>query len=129
MKKLFLILFLIAWENCYSQEPNKKILNGILTTKNGTAIPGCNVLLVGSKTGTVTDICGEFSIQIPSNYNGRIAFNCMTPNNWEGDLKKVQNKKIRNEKVLIFTLVDWKNFENAPCERKIDTKGSIKLRY
>ena len=40
-------------------------ITGTVTEKNGTPIPGVNVVVTGTTQGTVTDIAGKYSIEVP----------------------------------------------------------------
>lgn len=44
----------------------KTTISGIVKDKNGEAIIGASVVVKGSTNGTITDIDGKFSIQVPS---------------------------------------------------------------
>ena len=46
-------------------QPQKKQITGAVTEKNGTPIPGVNVIVTGTTLGTVTDIAGKYSIEVP----------------------------------------------------------------
>jgi TonB-linked SusC/RagA family outer membrane protein len=43
----------------------QKILAGTVTDKNGTALPGVNVVVTGTTVGKITDVAGKYSIEIP----------------------------------------------------------------
>lgn len=43
----------------------KKTIKGIVTDETGEPLIGVNVLLVGTMNGTITDVNGEYSIQVP----------------------------------------------------------------
>ncbi|MDO9340971.1 MAG: SusC/RagA family TonB-linked outer membrane protein, partial [Bacteroidales bacterium] len=40
-------------------------VTGIVTDKNGAPVPGVNVVVTGTTQGTMTDIAGKYSIEIP----------------------------------------------------------------
>ncbi|NPA37509.1 MAG: TonB-dependent receptor [Chlorobi bacterium] len=44
-----------------------KVLTGVVTDKNGDPIPGVNVIIRGTSIGTITDINGKYSIDVPAN--------------------------------------------------------------
>ena len=52
-------------ENIASQEQQEATItvNGTVTDQNGEPIPGVNVVVVGTSTGTITDVDGRYSIQ------------------------------------------------------------------
>ncbi|QCK14605.1 SusC/RagA family TonB-linked outer membrane protein [Mangrovivirga cuniculi] len=65
MKKLYLIWMMMALVTCatYAQST---VTGTIKDATDNTGIPGVNVLVKGSTTGTVTDINGDFSIDVSS---------------------------------------------------------------
>lgn len=48
-----------------SKTPEKHTVNGKVSGADGLTIPGVNVYLKGSNEGTVTNINGEFSLEVP----------------------------------------------------------------
>lgn len=60
MKKIITLFFLILITlTSWSQQ---RVITGTVTDAQGSGIPGVTVLLVGTNTGTVTDIDGKYSI-------------------------------------------------------------------
>uniref|UniRef100_UPI0032177E52 carboxypeptidase-like regulatory domain-containing protein n=1 Tax=uncultured Draconibacterium sp. TaxID=1573823 RepID=UPI0032177E52 len=49
-------------------------ITGKVTNKKGEALPGTAVLLKGTTTGTITDMSGEYSLQIPAKSNLSLTF-------------------------------------------------------
>jgi TonB-dependent starch-binding outer membrane protein SusC len=71
MKKLynkamrFVLLFL--WLACsHAVLAQERVVSGTVKDENGAAMPGVNVLVVGTSNGTVTDASGKYSISIGS---------------------------------------------------------------
>ncbi|GJM59965.1 carboxypeptidase-like regulatory domain-containing protein [Persicobacter diffluens] len=65
MKKALLMAFamLLTMSAAFAQG---RVVTGTVTAEeNGDPIPGVNVLIKGQATGTVTDIEGKYSIQVP----------------------------------------------------------------
>ena len=117
---LVFIILVIASLNTFAQT---KELRGILTAKNGDAIPGCNVLIKGQLTSVNTQACGEFRITIPDNYEGTLIFSCMAPRVWE-----IQLRKLKDVGNVIIALNDWDEFENGPCDKNFKREKRIKIR-
>lgn len=46
---------------------SEHIITGIVKDENGLGIPGVNIMAKGTTTGTITDINGHYSLQIPKN--------------------------------------------------------------
>jgi TonB-linked SusC/RagA family outer membrane protein len=66
MKKRLLkltVLLLLAAFTGFAQE---RAVTGTVTAKDGSAMPGVNVVLKGTSSGTTTDASGMFSINVPS---------------------------------------------------------------
>src|SRR5690606_31989156 len=60
---LFFVLYLV----CFSAWAQERIVTGIITSiEDKSPIPGVNVLVKGSTTGTILDVDGKYSIQVPS---------------------------------------------------------------
>ncbi len=65
MKRKILFLFLIT--ATFTQVWAQKTVNGKVTSaEDGSALPGVNVLVVGSQEGSITDVEGNFSLEVPS---------------------------------------------------------------
>ncbi|MBN1181546.1 MAG: carboxypeptidase-like regulatory domain-containing protein, partial [Bacteroidales bacterium] len=63
-KKLFtLLLMLFAVSIIYAQE---RIVQGLITDESKIPIPGANIAIVGTTTGTVSDLEGKFTLKVPS---------------------------------------------------------------
>ena len=58
------ILLLCLWQPALAQDT---VVKGIVTDETGAAMPGVNVIIKGTSTGTTTDVNGGFSIGVPSN--------------------------------------------------------------
>ena len=119
---LIIFVFTITSTTTFGQTSTKE-LTGILTTKNGDAIPGCNVVIKGQVTSVSTQLCGEFKITVPDNYEGVLVFSCLTPRVWE-----IPIKKLKDIDKVIITLNDWKEFENGPCDKNFKNEKRIKIK-
>ena len=62
----FLFLFLtVVWGQTFAQSRN---VSGTVTdASNGDALPGVSVLVKGTSIGTITDVNGQFTLQVTSN--------------------------------------------------------------
>jgi TonB-linked SusC/RagA family outer membrane protein len=47
-------------------EPQQGHITGTVTGKDGTSLPGVNVVVTGTTQGTMTDIAGKYSIDVPT---------------------------------------------------------------
>lgn len=62
MKKLtFLVFLLFAWTQLFAQQMS---ITGKVTDEDGIPMPGVNVEVKSSTTGTITDLDGNFSIKV-----------------------------------------------------------------
>jgi TonB-linked SusC/RagA family outer membrane protein len=43
----------------------ERVVTGTVTDENGSGMPGVNVLVKGTSTGTATDVSGKFSLSVP----------------------------------------------------------------
>ena len=48
------------------QQSNEKLIKGIVYDEQGVSLPGVNILINGTKIGTLTDVDGKFSISVPA---------------------------------------------------------------
>ncbi|HAZ03149.1 MAG TPA: TonB-dependent receptor [Marinilabiliales bacterium] len=61
-------LFLIvaaSWHYTLAQSTKNKLVTGIVTDASNNPLPGVNITIKGTNTGTVTDLEGRFSIELP----------------------------------------------------------------
>ncbi|MDN5200322.1 TonB-dependent receptor [Fulvivirgaceae bacterium BMA10] len=67
MKKFYLLLFcLLTGSLLFAQQ---RTVNGTIKDDAGNAIPGVNVLVKGTQSGTISDIDGKYSITVADNQN------------------------------------------------------------
>lgn len=67
MKRLLLsstMVLLIAIGNAFAQE--RTVSGRVTSTEDGSALPGVNVVLKGSSSGTATDADGRYSLTVPA---------------------------------------------------------------
>lgn len=71
MKTKIWILATLVFSSLGFSIPETRTITGTVTSADdGSALPGVNVLLKGTGTGTATDAKGKYSIQIPSGSGG-----------------------------------------------------------
>ena len=70
LMKLFLLLFMAGTMSSYAQMTVK----GTVTDKGGEALPGAEIIVVGSKTGVITDFDGHYKIQAKKGDKLRVSF-------------------------------------------------------
>lgn len=56
-------LCLLCTHHLYAQSI---VVNGVVKDETGVALPGVNILVKGTTTGTVTDADGKYSLEVPS---------------------------------------------------------------
>lgn len=61
----FLILLLIFVFTIGSAEAQQRTVKGKVTSKDDGALPGVNIVLQGTVTGTTTDVNGNYTINVP----------------------------------------------------------------
>ena len=64
MKKFFLLFLLLS--SSFTIAVGQRVLSGSITDEAGDPLIGANVLVAGSTTGTVTDLDGNFTLDVPA---------------------------------------------------------------
>ncbi len=68
MKKILLITFMFVTALVTQSWAQDQVVSGKITSaEDGSALPGVNVVLKGTTTGTTSDIDGNFKLSVPSN--------------------------------------------------------------
>ena len=62
-RKSMLLMLLVLF--CTSLQAQIRVTGTVISSEDDSAIPGVNVLVVGSSTGTTTDIDGKYSLEVP----------------------------------------------------------------
>lgn len=65
MKKVLLMLFFLSSAVSLTLAQERIVTGKITSGEDGSALPGVNVILKGTATGTITDIDGNYSISVP----------------------------------------------------------------
>ena len=68
MKHLLAILFFLLCNSVYTQS-----INGIVNSES-IAIEGVNVSILGSSSGTSTDLMGKYQLKVKANTTQKVAF-------------------------------------------------------
>lgn len=63
---IFMFLLNIKASNAIESLPDQTIVSGFVTDDTGAALPGVNIVIVGTSTGTQTDFDGNYSISASS---------------------------------------------------------------
>ncbi|WP_053970837.1 TonB-dependent receptor [Mangrovimonas sp. ST2L15] len=61
-KRLFIVTFFLGCLFGFSQE---RIITGTIVDESGITVPGANVILKNTSIGTMTDMDGQYSLEIP----------------------------------------------------------------
>ena len=117
-----LLVFLFTQDTYVVAQTTSLTVTGILTGKNGNPIPGCNVIVKGKTSQTNTQLCGEFTIDVPDNA-ATLVFSCLAFRTWE-----VPVKKLVKAKCSVIVLNDWKDFDNGSCSKNYAGEKRIKIR-
>jgi TonB-linked SusC/RagA family outer membrane protein len=59
-------ILLLNKESAETLDMQQNRVSGIVTEKNGTPIPGVNVVVTGTTQGTITDASGKYNIEVPA---------------------------------------------------------------
>lgn len=97
-KVLLLAVFLFSITHTASGQQKRINLKGVVTSKDGVPFIGCNISLKGTRYSTTTQVCGNFEISIPEDYNGILSFSCFNARSYEVELFKLKDK----EKIIVL---------------------------
>ena len=64
-KCLLLLLFFVLWGISYAQQYN--VTGKVTSAEDGTSLPGVSISVKGTTTGTITDIDGNYSLNVKDN--------------------------------------------------------------
>lgn len=102
---LFILIFFLMIPSVLSSQESRKI-TGKITDNNGESIIGANVIEKGSTNGTVTDINGNFLLEVSQSsvleisYIGYITQTIPVANNTTFNIKLIDDTKILDEVVI-----------------------------
>lgn len=69
-RKIFRMLFILGiWAFGLSALAQDRLITGTVVDSNGEELPGVNIIIKGTTTGTVTDFDGNFQLQVPDAAN------------------------------------------------------------
>ena len=71
MRLIFLLLFSTIFNNLNAQD---KVINGKVSDENNEGLPGATIIIKGTTKGTVTDIEGNFQLDVDENDIIEISF-------------------------------------------------------
>lgn len=63
MKKLLLVVLFLAGAAAMSAAQERTVTGKVTSSEDGSGLPGVNVVIQGTATGTITDIDGNYSIE------------------------------------------------------------------
>src|SRR5260221_13853063 len=67
MRKLLLLLLFCSALSVYAQD--RQVTGTVISSADGSPVPGANVVVKGSASGTVTDANGKFSLSVAADAN------------------------------------------------------------
>jgi hypothetical protein len=108
----FLTFLTLVTLNSVGQD--KRLLTGIATDGHRNGILAINVVIKGTTIGTVTDICGRFTIPIDTD-EVTLLFHGMSYDDMRTYEIKLNKADISTE-TLVFQLGHWK-VENKDCDK------------
>ncbi|HEU5291714.1 MAG TPA: TonB-dependent receptor [Cyclobacteriaceae bacterium] len=67
MRKFLRVVFLLLLFSATARAQERTVSGKVTSAEDGSAIPGVNVIVKGTTTGTTTDANGSFQISVPAN--------------------------------------------------------------
>jgi hypothetical protein len=126
-------IFLLTSITLFGQDTIE--IAGEVISKHGTPLPGTNIVLHKTTTGTVTDACGQFRLRIPKDKKGYLSFS-MISLPFYFDLLNIKDADL--EKGIVFKIIPfnedngilnknkWKENITIECE-KFENKVVFKI--
>jgi TonB-dependent starch-binding outer membrane protein SusC len=103
---LLLMVAVLFSSLVYAQ--SRTVKGKITSTEDGTALPGVNITVKGTSTGTITDVDGNYSLNVPSNdavlvfsYVGFVTQEVVVGTNSTLDVKLVTDTETLSEVVVV----------------------------
>ena len=93
-----------------AMQQRNRVITGIVTDSNGEPVIGANVVVKGTANGTVTDVNGKYSLEIPENaiiqvsYIGYLGQNIAVKNSKEINIRLVEDTQSLEEVVVVVTV-------------------------
>ena len=110
--------------NSLTQSPTQDVkISGKVIDEEGEPVIGANILILGTNTGTVTDIDGNFILSVPRNstlhisYIGYIAQEILITDQKEINVQLVQDTELLDELVVVGYGVQRKSVVTAAISR------------
>lgn len=111
-------------KNQVQQEPQQNVkISGTVIDDEGLPVIGANIFVLGTNTGTVTDINGEYSISVPKNstlhisYIGYMEQRVQITNQTKVDIQLQQDNAMLDELVVVGYGVQRKSVVTAAISR------------
>jgi TonB-dependent SusC/RagA subfamily outer membrane receptor len=64
-RKIYTLCFALCLSFCWATAQNQQVSGTVTSGEDGGPLPGVNVLVKGSTTGTVTDLDGNYRLRVP----------------------------------------------------------------
>lgn len=90
-----------------AQQTSGNTIKGVVTDANGEPIIGANIMVKGTTTGTITDLDGRFTLDVPENatlqvsYIGFVSQNVKVEGRKDVTIKLVEDTKTLDEVVVV----------------------------
>jgi TonB-linked SusC/RagA family outer membrane protein len=119
---LILLILILISPNIYAQTSAKVLISGtVVDNLNGEPLPGVNILVKEHKLGTVTDVNGKFSLEVPKDavlIFSYVGFESYT-------LVALENKNVKIKMISAVTALDDLVVIGYGSTTKKETTGSI----
>jgi len=94
-KVIPVLLFLLAMP--FLAMAQNIMVKGKVTTTSGEPLPGVNIIVVGTTQGTITDIDGNYSLEVPGNTKLKFNFIGFTPKEIQINNRKIINVILKED--------------------------------
>ncbi|MGC3945549.1 MAG: hypothetical protein QM762_13700 [Chryseolinea sp.] len=107
------ILPLILIIGSFTSGAQTNVLIGQIQTKKGEPIPNCIVKVKGMQISAVSDVCGQFEIDLVNLADFNLEINMIGFENWQ-----LGAERLSGQTKVIIKLIDFPEMKNKYCKGK-----------
>ncbi len=68
-RSIVMLILLVFWQSLGFSQSGAKSISGTIISDENEPLPGVNILIKGTAEGTVSDVNGDYTVQVPEGYS------------------------------------------------------------